>query len=167
MEGMQVSEPSLPVVGGPGTPDTVVLPIPRAGNAVRLANWRGYYPQIKVNGKNVGNRKGAKITFSSGETAKVTIKALIPGKPRVFVDGVEVFTTPQPPVWLVVMAALPALSLIVLRGVGGLGIAFGAVLAAVAVAARESLSVMTRALAISGIVVAAWSIAVLAVILAR
>ena len=156
-----MSNEALPVVGAAGTPDTIVLPIPEAGDSVRLTNWRGYRLQITVDGKNVGNRSGAKITLSNGETAQLKIKAFLPGAPRVLLDGIEIFTTPQPPVWLVVLAALPALSLVALQGVVGLVIALGGVFAASAVVTRAPLSTSLRALAVVGVIVAAWTIALL------
>lgn len=154
-----MSEQTLPIVADAQTPNSVVLPVAAAGDAVRLNNWRGYQPQITVNRKRVGNRGGAKLTFSDGTTAKIKIKALVPGAPRVYLDGVEIFTTPQPPVWLVVLAATPALSLVLLQGIFGMAIAFGGVIAAVAVVTRTQLSTGVRAAVVAGIALATLGLA--------
>jgi hypothetical protein len=151
--------PNIPIVGGADSPPNVLLPIEGAVGQVALVNWRSQSPYIAVDGKRAGRGSTYKIPLANGQTAKAKVKALIPGAPRVIVDGVEVFTTPQPPVWLVVLAASPALSLIALRGILGLVLALGGVALAVLIARRDSWPTGRRALVIAGVALATWILA--------
>jgi hypothetical protein len=146
------------IVGDKSTPDSVVLPIPGATGVVTLERWRKR-PYIALDGKRLGAGAGANVPLSDGSKARVKIKALMAGAPRVYVDGREVFTTPQPKIGLVILAATPVLSLIFLQGLLGFALAFGGFAAAQAVVRKDNLSTTVRVLSVLGITVACVGIA--------
>jgi hypothetical protein len=99
------------------------------------------------------------VPLTNGGVAKLKIKATMPGAPRVFANGVEIFTTPQPALGLVFLAVLPVLSLTLIRGAIGFGLAFGGLALAIGVARKDAWSTRKRALSIVGIAAATWGVA--------
>lgn len=154
-----------PIVGDDSTPPSVVLPVPGVEGVVTLENWRSSKPFIAVNGKRKSLGSTVRVKRADGTKATIKIKALVGGRPRVYVDGVEVFTTPQPPLGLIFLAVLPALSFVIMQGALGIVIAISGVAGAQVVARNEKLSTGKRALAIVGVAVATWLVALGAVVL--
>lgn len=155
-------DPEL-VIATAATPANVWLTVPGASGTVALMNWRGYAAQIVYTDKPIGNRKGAKVPLDGGGFATIKLRGLVPGAPRVYRDGVEIFRAPQPPVWLVVLSALPALSLVLMQGIFGLVLALGGAYAAISIAKKVELSQLVRAMGILGVVLATWLVALVLV----
>ncbi|PKQ25635.1 MAG: hypothetical protein CVT64_09455 [Actinobacteria bacterium HGW-Actinobacteria-4] len=146
------------IVGDKSTPDSVVIPVPGAIGVVTLERWRKK-PYVALDGRRLGNASGAKIPLGNGSKARVKIKALIAGSPRVYVDGREVFTTPQPSIGLIILAVTPLLSLLILQGAIGFALAFGGLAGAQAIVRKDTMSTVARVLSVIGIAVATIAIA--------
>lgn len=153
------------IVANSSTPDSVVIPVPGAIGVVTLERWRKK-PYIALDGNRLGNASGAKVPLGNGMKARVKIKALIAGSPRVYVDGREVFTTPQPSIGLILLAVTPLLSLLIMQGALGFALAFGGLAGAQAIVRKDNMSTTARVLSVIGIAAATIGIAlVVAVVL--